>query len=179
MRKKFLVKPALQFRHLSLTLGVVLLSFVACYVLFETRVAAAISQGVLDQSSWLILRNHLRIGFFGMLVLLLVGIGLENYFFFHTIAGPIYALEKGLRRLAKGDYRDVTRIRETDQLGEVIEAFEDMKQKILVRMETHEKTAQLLAQEIDRLLVNTSIQNIEALRKRLQEIRTQVETKAA
>lgn len=179
MRKKFLVKPILQLRHLALTLGVVLVSFVACYVLFETRVAEAVSHGALDQAGWLLLRGHLRLGFFCTLVLLLAGIGLEHYFFFHTIAGPIYALEKGLKRLAAGDFRDVTRIRDSDQLGEVIETFEDMKKQILIRMENHEKTAHLLAQEIDRLLANTSAQNIEDLRRRLKEIRGQVENKAA
>ncbi len=179
MRKKFLVKPSLQLKHLMLTLVVVLISFVACYLLFERQVALAVADSALDSASWLVLRSSLRVGFACTLVLLLAGIGLENYFFFHTIAGPIYALEKGLKRLASGDFQDVTRIRETDQLSEVIEAFEEMKKQILLRIESHEKTAQLLAQELDRLLVNTSAENIETLRKRLKEIRINVENKAA
>jgi nitrogen fixation/metabolism regulation signal transduction histidine kinase len=179
MRKKLLVKPSLQLKHLFLTLVVVLISFVACYALFERQVAMAVSGSALDETRWLILRTHLRIGFSCTLLLLLLGIGMENYFFFHTIAGPIYALEKGLKRLAQGDFNDVTRIRETDQLGELVQAFEDMKKQILLRMESQEKTAQLLSQDIDRLLANASVENIELLRKRIKEIRGHVETKAA
>lgn len=179
MRKKFLIKPSLQLKHLFLTLVVVLISFVACYALFERQVSMAVMNSVLDQEGWLVLRGHLRIGFTCTLMLLLAGIGMENYFFFHTIAGPIYALEKGLKRLAQGDFNDVTRIRETDQLGDLIEAFEDMKKQILLRMETQEKTAQVLAQELERLLANTSNENIETLRKRIKEIRGGAENKAA
>lgn len=179
MRKKFLIKPSLQLKHLALTLVVISVSFVACYLLFESQVAHAVSNGALDQASWMLLREKLRIGFSFTLLLLLAGIGIENYFFFHTIAGPIYALEKGLKRLAAGDFGDVTRIRESDQLGELIAAFEDMKKHILQRMENHEKTAHVLAQELDRLLTNTSLENIEQLRHRLKELRTTAENKAA
>ena len=179
MRKKLLVKPSLQLKHLALTLVVVTVSFVACYILFEMQVAAAISNGILDQSTWPVLKSSLRVGFSCTLLLLLCGIGIENYFFFHTIAGPIYALEKGIKRLAHGDFGDVTRIRDTDQLGDVISAFEEMKKQIMLRIDGHEKTAQVLAQELDRLLANTSAENIENLRKRLKEIRMQVENKAA
>lgn len=177
MRKKLLVKPALQLKHLALTLVVVLISFVACYLLFERQVAEAVAKGVLDQSSWLVLRGGLRIGFSVTLILLLLGIGIENYFFFHSIAGPIYSLEKGIKRLAEGDFSNITRIRDTDQLGDVVQAFEDMKKQIQTRMDVHEKTAQLLAQELDKLLTNASPENIENLRKRLSEIRSKVENK--
>lgn len=130
MRKKLLIKPSLQLKHLYLTLVVVLVSFVACYALFEWQVALAVSDAALDQARWLVLRNQLRIGFSCTLVLLLAGIGIENYFFFHTIAGPIYALEKGLKRLANGDFNDATRIRETDQLSDVIQAFEALRKRL-------------------------------------------------
>ncbi len=179
MRKKFLVNPALQFKHLFLTLVVVTVSFVACYVLFERQVAAAVSTTVLNQESWEILRAQLRMGFAATLLLLLIGIGIENYFFFHTIAGPVYALEKGLKRLAEGDFKGTMRIRETDQLGELIEAFEEMKRQILLRMENQEKTAQVLAQELERLLTNASPENIDTLRRRIKEIRGSSENKAA
>lgn len=179
MRKKLLVNPALQLKHLFLTLSVVLVSFVACYILFERQVSLAVAEVPLDQVSWLALRSQLRVGFGCTLVLLLLGIGLENYFFFHTIAGPIYALEKGLKRLAQGDFKDVTRIRQSDQLGELIATFEETKKQIMLRMDSQEKTAQLLAQELERLLANTSQENIEALRRRIKQIRGNVENKAA
>ena len=124
-------------------------------------------------------RAQLRLGFSVALIVLLIGVGLENYFFFHTVAGPIYALEKGIQRLAAGDFENVVHIRKHDELADVVRLFEDMKKKISLRMETHEKTAQLLTQELDRLLTNASPENIDSLKKRLQEIRNNVESQAA
>jgi methyl-accepting chemotaxis protein len=179
MRKRFLVKPALQLKHLAWTLSVVMFAFVACYVLFERQVTAALAHGVLDQTTWLVVRSQFRLGFACTLVVLLIGVGLENYFFFHTVAGPIYALEKGIKRLAKGDFENVTILRKHDELTDVIQSFEDMKKQIALRIETHEKTAQLLTQELDRLLSNASPENIDSLKRRLQEIRNNAESKAA
>ncbi len=78
MRKRFLVKPALQLKHLAWTLSVVLLAFAACYLLFERQVTAALSHGVLDQTAWLLVRTQLRFGFSVALLVLLIGVGLEN-----------------------------------------------------------------------------------------------------
>lgn len=179
MRKKFLIKPALQFKHLAWTLGVAAITFLACYTLFERQIGLALMNGSLDVAHWAALRGTFRLGFFFALLILLGMIGIENYLFFHTIAGPIYALEKGLRRLAAGDFNDVTKIRDYDQLGELIESFEHMKKQIAARIETQEKTAHLLARELDRLLTNTSVENIAAMRAKLKELREQVEKKAA
>ncbi|MCG3205467.1 MAG: hypothetical protein KCHDKBKB_02188 [Elusimicrobia bacterium] len=177
MRKKFLVKPALQLKHLLLTLVVVLVAFVFCYLLFETQVSRAVASGILDEFSWIQLRSGLRMGFGVTLFLLLAGIGIENYFFFHTIAGPLYSLEKGIKRLASGDFSNMTRIRESDQLGEVIQAFEEMKKQIQLRIESHEKTAQVLVKELDQLLANSTSENVGNLRNRLKDIRILLEKK--
>ena len=41
MRKKLLIKPGLQLKHLALTLGVVLIAFIACYAALCTALGAA------------------------------------------------------------------------------------------------------------------------------------------
>jgi methyl-accepting chemotaxis protein len=169
----------LQLKHLAWTLSVVFLAFVACYVLFERQVDAALAHGVLDQVTWSIVRTNLRFGFSLALLVLLIGVGLENYFFFHTVAGPIYALEKGIKRLAAGDFENVIHIRKYDELADVVALFEDMKKKISLRIDSHEKIAQVLTQELERLLDNASPENIDNLKKRLQEIRNNVESQAA
>jgi methyl-accepting chemotaxis protein len=179
MRKKFLIKPALQLKHLAWTVGVAAVAFIACYALFERQVSHVLERGALDQATWLVVRANLRVGFSIALGVLLIGVGLENYFFFHTIAGPIYALEKGIKRLAAGDFENVIHIRAHDELSDVIHLFEDMKKKLLLRIDAHEQIAQLLTQELDRLLLNASQENIDVLKKRLQEIRSTVERQAA
>ncbi len=179
MRKRFLVKPALQLKHLAWTLGVVGLAFTACYVLFERQVTLALYDGAMDQAAWVIVRGQLRIGFSIALIVILIGVGLENYFFFHTVAGPIFALEKGIRRLAAGDFENITQTRKNDELADVIEAFEEMKKQISSRIESHERTAQLLTQELDRLLSSATHDDVATFKKRLQQIRNNAENKAA
>jgi methyl-accepting chemotaxis protein len=179
MRKKFLIKPALQLRHLAWTLLVVLVCFASCYFLFEHLVTVAVSQNAMDFQQWLQLRTATRIGFGVALVVLLGAIGIENYLFFHTIAGPIYALEKGLRRLAEGDFTNVIRIRETDQLRDLIAAFEDMKTKLAARIESQEAAVRTFTAEIDRALADASNRNVESLMKKLKEIRDQADRMAA
>jgi methyl-accepting chemotaxis protein len=179
MRKKFLIKPALQFRHLFWTLGVIIVVYVSCYLLFEHLVTTAVAIGPLDPEKWLELRSATRIGFGFALLLLLAAIGIENYLFFHTIAGPIYALEKGLRRLAEGDFSSVIRIRETDQLRDLIQSFEQMKTAKITRFESQETQARALTAEIDRALADASQKNIEALTRKLKEIRERAENLAA
>jgi methyl-accepting chemotaxis protein len=179
MRKKFLIKPALQIRHLAWTLSVIAICFSSCYFLFEYLVTSTVAQGTLDAVQWTDIRTTTRIGFGVALVVLLGAIGLENYLFFHTIAGPIYALEKGLRRLAQGDFSNVIRIRETDQLRDVVAAFEDMKAKLVSRIETQELAARTLAAEIERVLADASHSNIEALLVKLKEIRERADRMAA
>lgn len=179
MRKRFLIKPALQLRHLFWTLAVVFVCFTSCYFLFENLVTMAVSASPLDAAQWMELRTAARIGFGVALIVLLGAIGLENYLFFHSIAGPIFALEKGLRRLAEGDFDNVTRVRDTDQLHELITAFEDMKTKLILRIETQEIAARALTAEIDRALKDLSPNNMETLVKKLKEIREQAEKLAA
>lgn len=179
MRKKFLIKPALQLRHLAWTLAIIVIGFAGCYVLFERIVTVAVSREALDLRQWLALRTETRVAFGIVLIVLLGAVGLENFLFFHTIAGPLYALEKGLRRLAQGDFTNVTRVRETDQLRDLIGAFEDMKAKIVARIELQEAAARTLAIEIDRALADISPRNVETLMKKLKEIREQAERLAA
>ena len=179
MRKKFLIKPALQLRHLAWTLSIIVIGFASCYFLFEHLVTAAVGREAMGLQQWLALRTETRVGFSLVLVVLLGAIGLENYLFFHTIAGPLYALEKGLHRLAQGDFANVIRIRETDQLRDLIGAFEDMKSKIVARIELQEAAARALAAEIDRVLADISPRNVESLMKKLKEIREQAERLAA
>lgn len=179
MRKRLLINPRLQFRHLIWTLSMVLICFLAGYLLFESIAAASLREGNIAPEVWSRFLFSMRWGFALILVMLLAGIGIENYFFFHSIAGPLYALEKGLRRLSQGDFTAKTKIRTTDELGELVHAFDQMKTSIQHRIEVQEKTARLLALELDRILKDTSSQNIANLQSKLREIRENVEKKAA
>jgi methyl-accepting chemotaxis protein len=179
MRKKFLVKPRIQLKYLFWTLGVVVISFTAGYFLVESTVSSAVLNRSMGMAEWIVLRRQLRIGFGAILALVLILTGLENYFFFHSLIGPIYAFEKTLKRLAQGEWGLTTRTRQTDEFKELIDTFEEMKNNMVTRIENQEKALTLMERELDRLLSVSSPGDIEALRKRIQEIREKSRKKAA
>jgi nitrate/nitrite-specific signal transduction histidine kinase len=179
MRKKLLIKPLFQLRHLVWTLAVIVVCFVSGYMMFESIVRNAVMQAPIGAEQWLGLRETLRLGFLVAFVILICAIGIETYFFTHSIAGPLYALEKGLRRLAQGDFTDVVRIRETDQFSELIREFEEVKHRLLHRHQSQQSAVEELTRELDRLLTGASLNNLESIRTKLKEIRAQVERKAA
>jgi hypothetical protein len=82
MRKKFLIKPDLQFRHLVWSIGTVLFCFLLAYSLFESQISNTLGYGPLDQSRWMELRTTFRLGFLLALTVLVICIGIENYLFF-------------------------------------------------------------------------------------------------
>jgi len=179
MRKKFLIKPGLQLRHLFWTLGLVCVSCVIGYFVFETMVSSALIHHGLPLQDWEALRALLRTGFLVLLLILLGAIGVESYLLFHRFVGPIFALEKGLRKLADGDWEHETKIRDGDQLSDLIKSFSFMKNEMKARFDAQEKVAQLLSKELDRVLKESSKKDIIDLRNQLIEIRNQLGKKAA
>ena len=179
MRKHFLIKPKLQFRHLVWNLSVMILCCFVGYFLFETLLKASAPIKVLSPEDWLSIRTILRAGFFVILLLLTIAVGLENYLLFHSIVGPIYALEKGLKKMTDGDWGEEVKIRDTDQLKELILAFEEMRKIVRERLLAQEKTSQILSEELEKVLSNVTVENISEIRAKLKQIREQAEKKAA
>jgi len=172
MRKSLLVKPKLQFLHLSWILLVVVIASVSGYILFESILGEAVQKELIP---W----QTLRLGGGVILLILMVALGMENYFFFHRIVGPLYALEKGIKRLAEGDFNHEVRVRESDEFKELIAGFEEVKKQLQHRFEIHDQTVRLLTQELDKVLANTTKESIGTLQAKLKEIREQVVKKAA
>lgn len=179
MRKKFLIKPALQLRHLAWTLGVVFVCFSSCYFLFETLITRVVAQGSLDPLQWVALKAPLRAGFGIALLILLCAVGIENYLFFHSIAGPLFVLERGLRRLSDGHFHDETRIRDTDQLRDVVLAFQAMQKRIAERVVAQETGARALAEELESVLAHADTTPPGELLATLKKIKEQAERLAA
>ncbi|MFN0117188.1 MAG: hypothetical protein ACKVQC_02695 [Elusimicrobiota bacterium] len=179
MRKKLLVKPRFQLTQLLWVISLVLICYTAGYFLFESAISKYLLTGPISLQNWGEIKDSLRWGFALTLLILVIGIGIEHYFLFHTIAGPLYALEKGLKRLSDGNFEGTTQIRETDQLSDVIIAFDEMKKSVQSRIEQQEKVAQILSTELNNVILNNTPENIQILREKIKKIQQQVEKKAA
>src|ERR1043166_287780 len=110
MRKRFFIKPRLQLKHLAWNLGLILCSCLMGYFLFESILYSSLPIRMLHPEEWLVVRTQLRVGFLIVFFLLGIATGIENYLLFHSIVGPLYALEKGLKNLAKGELNEEVRI---------------------------------------------------------------------
>lgn len=179
MRTHFLVYPKLQLTHLAWILGAVSVSLVFGYVAFESVVATAFPPDLVPSESFLALRHQLRTGFAVLLVIILVAVGIETYFYFHRVVGPLAAIEKSLRRMRAGDYGYPLHLRESDQLHELATLFEETRAVIRSRMEEYDRDVASLAEELGRVASDGKPEAIAALREKLNRVRRQAETKAA
>jgi len=179
MRKKFLVKPQLQIKYLALITGAVIISFVASYFILESALSPLLGKNPEIADQWLALKGSLRGSMAIILGILVIAIGIEHYFFFHGIAGPIYALEKQIKRITDGQYNEQTIIRESDQLGDLVKAFEEMRIKISATNQKQEEKVGLLLNELEKILVDTSTPNLNMLRNKMKALREEVNKKAA
>jgi signal transduction histidine kinase len=130
MRKNFLVKPRVQLLHLLITLGALTAAVLVGYFFLESTLAASLMKHPIAEAEWFELRNSLRLGFFIIYLILMGAIGIEQYLFFHSIIGPLFAVENALKRMLKGEYNDPIRIRDSDQLKELVSSFEDLRKKV-------------------------------------------------
>jgi nitrogen fixation/metabolism regulation signal transduction histidine kinase len=149
------------------------------YFLFESILYSSLPIRMLHPEEWLVVQTQLRVGFLIVFFLLGIATGIENYLLFHSIVGPLYALEKGLKNLAKGELNEEVRIRDTDQLQDLIMAFEEMRKIIRQRLLAQEKTSELMTKELERVLSNVTTENIAEIRQKLKQIREEAEKKAA
>ncbi len=135
MRKHFLIKPRIQLLHLALTLGALALSIIIGYLFVESLLSTSMMSTAMTPDQWLELRGNLRLGFAVLFVVLLCAIGIEHFLFFHSIVGPLYALENALKRMIRGEYNDPVKIRDSDQLKELIDSFEELRKKMKAEAE--------------------------------------------
>jgi len=132
-RKRFLVKPALQFKSLGFVLLIVFLSSVGVYVVFESTLWNSLSLLPLSELQTATLAASLRLSFFFMLLILLAACGVESYLYFHRIIGPLFVLERELKRIAEGDLDHEVRLRTGDELKDIFQTLDDLKKSLKER----------------------------------------------
>jgi signal transduction histidine kinase len=84
----------------------------------------------MNTADWIALRGTLRLGFSVVFVVLICAIGIEHFLFFHSIVGPLYSIENALKRMLNGEYNDPVKIRDSDQLKDLVGSFEELRKKM-------------------------------------------------
>jgi methyl-accepting chemotaxis protein len=172
-RKRFLVKPALQLKSLGFIILIVLLSSAGIYLMFETTLWNSLVLVPLTEAQTASLTLNLRLSFYFMLMILLAACGLESYLFFHRIVGPLFALERELKRVAQGDLQHETHLRAGDELKDVFETLGEVKKSLRERVAQEAQLLEKCASIVEQMAREHHVRDPQAaeLRKNIQALR--------
>ena len=110
---------------------------------------------------------------FGVLSLLVVGIGLTGIVVTHKVAGPIYKMKRLLGYVGDGHLRLTEKLRKGDELQHFFDAFEKMVNSLRARQEVE-------IEKLDRAIIalegSVSEERLHSLRSLRQEMRDALET---
>lgn len=135
LRKTFIIKPRIQIRHLILTLGALIISTAIGYYFLESTLSSFLRLQPLSEVEWATLRLSLRWGFFFILLIMVGIVSIEHVLFFHQIVGPIHVLEVAIKRMADGNLEEPVRVRNSDELKELVDAVDDLRKKFKAKGE--------------------------------------------
>lgn len=149
-RRNFFVKKKFQVRYISLILLVMFIAvlltgytvYATTWILFGEKLAAVYPQGLLlEIVNKVNAVLALRIFFLTPLVILIALI------LSHRIAGPIYSIQKFLRKVTDGIYDERLRLRKKDELHDVAESLNLLVTKLFFERETRREEIEVLKRE--------------------------------
>jgi len=126
IRRKYIVKPALQLKYLLIfTVAIIVLGFLCYYAFFNALISApgmeALSAGTVKN-----FRTVYASGFFWVIFIFALFILIQSVFYFHRIIGPMFVFEGIMKKLAKGDFSVKVHWRKRDQTKELAAAIKNM-----------------------------------------------------
>ncbi len=153
-RKKYLVKRGLQFRYI----GAILLTvfFIAVVCAFTTYYNLLIILGeklanVYPQGRLMVTLRSTSLVILFRVILLIPFVALIGLLLSHTIAGPIFRMEKVLKEVGEGKLDVDIKLRKRDELKDFAEVINEMtdnlKKQKLSRKKTIEEVKELIKKE--------------------------------
>ncbi|MCL2144596.1 MAG: methyl-accepting chemotaxis protein [Endomicrobia bacterium] len=104
LRKKYIVKPNVQWKYLIILAAVMMICAILCYYAFLTSLQNAPG---MDQLSAGTVKNFKRAytsGFFWIIFVFVVFVLIQSIFYFHRIIGPLFFFEKVMKKLSEGNF---------------------------------------------------------------------------
>ncbi|MCL1971805.1 MAG: methyl-accepting chemotaxis protein [Endomicrobia bacterium] len=135
LRKKYIVKPRVQWKYLIILTLVMVISAVLCYYAFLTSLQNAPG---MDQLSAGTVKNFQRAytsGFFWIIFVFVIFVLIQSIFYFHRIIGPLFFFEKVMKKLSEGNFAIKIHWRQKDETKELAtligQAIENTKASVL------------------------------------------------
>jgi HAMP domain-containing protein len=126
MRKHFIVKPKIQIKYLFITVLAVVVTGLAVYFAMWSSLVNSAGLEQFTAGEWKALERAYQMSFLWVLIILVIGFGLESLVIFHRIIGPVFKFESIFRMLAAGDLSLVFSLRKHDELHDMEQEVQKM-----------------------------------------------------
>lgn len=130
---------------------IVLVSCLGIYAIFESTLSGFLGPLPLSAVQAAAFHHSLRFSLIWTLVILIAACGLEAYLHFHRIVGPLFALERELKRIAEGDLGNPTHLRKNDELKDIFQTLEITKSALRNRFENRIELLNEIERTLERL----------------------------
>jgi len=123
-RRRFIVKPRLQFKIAFITLLSITLAVVISFGVFYFFAVEELVQ--FNHPRVPIILERLRYALLASFGISSAAVVLAVIYLTHKIAGPLYRFEKSMEAVGRGDLTHVVKTRKGDELKDLEEAFNEM-----------------------------------------------------
>jgi methyl-accepting chemotaxis protein len=119
LRKKYFVKPKVQWKYLFILAVVLAVCAALCYYAFLTSLQNAPGMEQLSAGTVKNFRRAYTSGFFWTILVFVVFILIQSIFYFHRIVGPLFFFEKVMKKLSEGNFAIKMHWRKKDETKEL------------------------------------------------------------
>jgi methyl-accepting chemotaxis protein len=119
LRKKYFVKPKVQWKYLVILAIVMIVCAILCYYAFLTSLQNAPGMDQLGSGTVQNFKRAYTGGFFWIMLVFVAFILIQSIFYFHRIIGPLFFFEKVMRKLAEGNFAVRMHWRKKDETKEL------------------------------------------------------------
>jgi methyl-accepting chemotaxis protein len=119
LRKKYFVKPKVQWKYLIILAIVIVICAVLCYYSFLISLQNAPGMEQLSAGTVKNFRRAYTSGFFWIIFFFVVFVLVQSTFYFHRIIGPLFFFEKVMKKLSEGNFSIKMHWRKKDETKEL------------------------------------------------------------
>lgn len=118
-RKKYIVKPKVQWRYFIILAFIMIILGVLCYYAFLNSLTSTPGMENLSAGTVKNFRHAYTNGFFWIIFIFIVFVLIQSIFYFHRLIGPIFFFENIMNKLANGDFSVKVHWRKKDETIEL------------------------------------------------------------
>lgn len=130
IRKHYMIRPMLQIKYLAAVLSAITLTAVATYFAFWSSLVHSAGLEQMSAGDMVALERAYQINFIWVVLILVASFGLMSVIVFHRLVGPIYVIQRALKKISEGDITQDVCLRKNDELKDTAVELQNMIENI-------------------------------------------------